>query len=73
MTEFNLDRVLGYSKKRSLTFQEFVDETVKTPLQCLHTSSSLIAEAVKHFGYKIVVRSGEPTISYQIFVVVWSW
>ncbi len=67
MNSFNFDRILGYSKKRSLSFNEFVTEAVNNPLQCLHTSSSLITEAVKHFGYEIVVRSGEPTINYKIF------
>lgn len=67
MNDFNFDRILGYSKKRSLSFREFVEEAVSNPWQCLHTSSSLIAEAVKHFGYEIVVRSGEPTINYKIF------
>ncbi len=67
MSEFDFRRALGYSKKRSLSFREFVQEAVENPLQCLHTSSSLIAEAVKHFGFEIVVRSGEPTISYKIF------
>jgi predicted Ser/Thr protein kinase len=67
MSEFNFDRVLGYSRKRSLSFREFVEEAARDPHTCLHTSSSLIAEAVKHFGYDIVVRSGEPTINYKIF------
>ena len=67
MNDFNFERVLGHSKKSSLSFREFVEEAVNNPLQCLHTSSSLIAEAVKHFGYEIVVRSGEPTINYQVF------
>ena len=67
MNEFNFDGVLGHSTRRSLSFREFVDEAAKNPLQSLHTSSSLIAEAVKHFGFEIVVRSGEPTISYKTF------
>jgi len=67
MSEFNFDRVLSYSKKRSLSFREFIEATASDPYTSLHTSSSLIAEAVKHFGYDIVVRSGEPTINYKIF------
>ena len=67
MKEFDFNGILGHSKKRSLNFREFVEAAVENPLQCLHTSSSLIAEAVQHFGYEIVVRSGEPTISYKIF------
>ena len=67
MNKFNFDGVLGHSTQCNLSFREFVDEAVKNPHQCLHTSSSLIAEAVKHFGYEIVVRSGEPTISYKTF------
>lgn len=67
MNEFNFDRILGYSRKRSLSLREFVEQAAGDPHTCLHTSSSLIAEAVKHFGYEIVVRSGEPTINYQVF------
>jgi hypothetical protein len=67
MNGFNFDSIMGHAKKRSLSFDEFISEVVKNPLQCLHTSSSLISEAVKHFGYEIVVRSGEPTINYRIF------
>ena len=67
MNEFNFDGVLGHSTQRSLSFREFVEKAAKNPHQSLHTSSSLIAEAVKHFGFKIVVRSGEPTISYKTF------
>ncbi len=67
MKDFNFERILGHSKKSSLSFREFVEETSNNPQQCLYTSSSLIAEAVKHFGYEIVVRSGEPTINYQVF------
>ncbi len=67
MKQFNFDGVLGHSTQRSLSFREFVDEVAKNPHQSLHTSSSLIAEAVKHFGFEIVVRSGEPTISYKTF------
>ncbi len=67
MKQFNFDGVLGHSTQHSLSFREFVDEVAKNPHQSLHTSSSLIAEAVKHFGFEIVVRSGEPTISYKTF------
>ncbi len=67
MNDFNFERILGHSKKSSLSFREFVEEASRNPQQSLHTSSSLIAEAVKHFGYEIVVRSGEPTINYQVF------
>ena len=67
MDQFNYRRLLGYSKVRSLSFSEFLDEACSAPQDCLHTSSSLISNAIKHFGYEIVVRSGEPTISYKIF------
>ncbi|MCP4993456.1 MAG: hypothetical protein GY934_06680, partial [Gammaproteobacteria bacterium] len=67
MNEFDFHSVLGYAKKRSLSFREFVQKATDNPLQCLHTSSSLIAEGVKHFGYQIVIRSGEPTLSYKLF------
>jgi predicted Ser/Thr protein kinase len=50
-----------------MKFSEFMEKLVADPRAYLHTSSSIISEAIKYFGYEIVVRSGEPTISYNIF------
>ncbi|PCI30429.1 MAG: hypothetical protein COB67_01925 [SAR324 cluster bacterium] len=67
MEELNLKELLGYHRKKSLRFSEFIETVVEDPDQYLQTSSSLISRAIQYFGYEIVVRSGEPTISYKIF------
>ena len=43
-----------------LYFAETLDTFLQDPERFLKTSSMLIADAIKHFGYKIVIRSGEP-------------
>jgi hypothetical protein len=63
----DLRSFLGGSKPRSLRFSEFVDAFTEDPLGCLRTSSTLISEAIQHFGFEIVVRSGEPAVSYNVF------
>ena len=63
----DLRSFLGGSKPQSLRFSEFVDAFVEDPLGCLRTSSTLISEAIQHFGFEIVVRSGEPAVSYNVF------
>jgi predicted Ser/Thr protein kinase len=50
-----------------MSFTEFLDKLIENPVDHLHTSSTIISNAIRHFGYKIVVRSGEPVISYNIF------
>ena len=67
MERFNIRDVLGYKRNKTLKFSEFVDEFIERPDDFLHTSSTLLTKAIKHFGYEIVVRSGEPVISYHIF------
>ncbi|MDJ0840844.1 MAG: hypothetical protein QNK37_30310 [Acidobacteriota bacterium] len=67
MTNHDIRGVLGYSRNRTLQFSEFVEEFIANPEGYLHTSPTLLASAIKHFGFKIVVRSGEPVISYDIF------
>lgn len=67
MGELNLKRLLGHYKKKSIKFSDFIAKFVEDPIGSTHTSSSLISEAIKHFGFEIVVRSGQPTISYHIF------
>lgn len=64
---FDLKNILGYTRSRTLSFGEFVEAFMSEPSNFLHTSSTMITEAIKHFDYKIVVRSGEPVISYEIF------
>lgn len=67
MTHLDYRKLLGPYRRRSMRFSEFLDHFVEDPVDCLRTSSALISEAIKHFGFEIVVRSGEPTISYRIF------
>lgn len=66
-SSFNYREMLGLHRRRTLRFSEFVEEFLEHPCDYLHTSSSLIAAAIKHFGFEIVVRSGEPVISYNVF------
>lgn len=63
----DLRSFLGSSKPRSLRFSDFVERFLEDPMGCLRTSSTLISEAIKHFGFEIVVRSGEPAVSYTVF------
>ncbi|MGK5094452.1 hypothetical protein WDW89_20855 [Deltaproteobacteria bacterium TL4] len=67
MEEFNYKVLLGASRKKNLKFTEFVEAFIQSPEGYLHTSASLISEAVKYFGFEIVIRSGEPVISYNVF------
>jgi len=67
MSEFDLKTVLGYTRKRTLRFEDFVQEFIQSPQEFLNTSSTLLTQAIQHFGFKIVVRAGEPIISYEIF------
>ncbi len=62
-----LKNLLSYRRNRTLRFPEFVEAFTKRPEDFLHTSSTLLSKAIQHFGFKIVVRSGEPIISYAIF------
>lgn len=50
-----------------MSFSGFVEMFLQNPEKYLKTSSTLIADAIKHFGYKIVIRSGEPVVSFDIF------
>ena len=67
MAPLDYRRLLARYRKKSLKFSEFIESFVRNPIDCLLTSSALISEAIKHFGFEIVVRSGEPTVSYNIF------
>jgi len=57
--QFNLERVLGYTRNKTLRFSEFISAFIEKPGDYLHTSATLLSQAIAHFGYKIVVRSGE--------------
>ena len=65
--QFNLERVLGYTRNKTLRFSEFMAAFIEKPEQYLHTSATLLSEAITSFDYTIVVRSGEPIISYDLF------
>jgi predicted Ser/Thr protein kinase len=67
MAEFDYRQLLGYTRRESLHFSQFVEVLMEHPKDCLRTSSALISEAIQHFGFDIVVRSGEPAVSYRIF------
>ena len=67
MNHFDAREMLGYTRKRTLRFSSFIEEFTENPHQFLRTSSNLLAQAIQYFGYEIVVRSGEPIISYRIF------
>ena len=67
MEGLNLKDLLNYQRKKSIRFSEFIDGVVNHPHDFLQTSASLIKSAIEYFGYEIVVRSGEPIISYNIF------
>jgi predicted Ser/Thr protein kinase len=65
--KMDLRSFLGGSRPRSLKFSEFIEVFIADPLGCLHTSSTLISQAIQSFGFEIVVRSGEPAVSYSVF------
>lgn len=65
--DFDYRSLLGYQRKRTLKFSEFVNAFLETPEDYLQTSATCISEAIKYFGFEIVVRSGEPVISYNVF------
>ncbi len=67
MKEFDYRQLLAHGLHQSLSFQEFIEKIVEDPNGALHTSSSLIYESIKYFGWEIVVQSGEPSIAYNIF------
>ena len=67
MVDFNYRKLLDYHLKQTMSFSEWVGLFTERPQDHLHTSSTLISEAIKYFGFEIVIRSGEPAISYNIF------
>jgi len=67
MNNFDYKELLSYHRLKNMKFSEYVERFIENPEPYLHTSSMLVAEAIKHFGYQIVVRSGEPVLSFNIF------
>jgi len=64
---FDYRQFLISPKAGSDSFSSFMEDLVATPKSFLYTSPSLVSDAIRSFGYKIVVRSGEPVINYSIF------
>ncbi|PCJ58504.1 MAG: hypothetical protein COA79_13395 [Planctomycetota bacterium] len=67
MTDPYLKSILNYHRRNNMTFTEFIDRFLEEPQKHLYTSSTLISESIRHFGFEIVVRAGQPVISYNIF------
>lgn len=65
--DFNYKDLLGFQKPKLLGFSEFIDMFTKNPEKYLSSSASLILDSIKHFGYEIIVRSGEPVLRYKVF------
>lgn len=65
--QFDYHQHLKYQKSGAMSFAEFIEVCIADPENALRVSSSLINDAIKYFGYEIVIRSGEPTICYSIF------
>ena len=59
--------LLGYRRKNTIHFSDFIRNLLDEPVIHLQTSSSIISAAIKYFGHEIVIRSGEPVISYNVF------
>jgi hypothetical protein len=64
-----LKDILNYYRRRSMSFTEFVENFIQHPEEHLLTSSNLISDTIKYFGFEIVVRAGQPMISYNIFKI----
>lgn len=67
METLKLKDLLGHRVKKIFRFPEFIEGVIQHPVDYLRTSSSLISNAIKFFGFEIVIRSGEPIISFNIF------
>jgi predicted Ser/Thr protein kinase len=66
MEEF-FKNLLKTNTKKDLKFSEFIDKLVSDPEPHLKTSTKLVLDAVKHFGYTIRLHSGKPFINYKVF------
>ena len=67
MADFDYRELLGYQRKTPMRFSQFIENFMENPDGMLKTSAAIILEAIKHFGYEIVVRSGEPILRYKVF------
>lgn len=65
--DINYKDLLAFQRAKLLSFSEFIDRFTDDPDKYLTSSASLILDAIKHFGYEIIVRSGEPVLRYKIF------
>jgi len=65
--EFDYKSLLGYKRGEPICFSQFIESFIEEPEGMLHTSAGLILEAIKHFGFEILIRSGEPILRYKIF------
>lgn len=64
---FDYRKFLINPKSDTESFSSFMNDMVEKPRSFLYTSPSLVADAIRSFGYQIVVKSGEPVINYSIF------
>lgn len=64
---FDYKKFLINTISSSKSFSSFMESLIEKPKSFLYTSPSLIADAIRSFGYKIVIRSGEPIVNYSIF------
>lgn len=64
---FNYRDLFEKKEGDTLKFSEFVGLLLDNPEKILVTSAQLIYAAIRHFGFRIVIRSGEPVISYNVF------
>ena len=58
---------LGWKKSETISFSNFIGQFIEDPQPFLRTSHTIIYEAIKSFGYKIVIRSGRPMFRYNLF------
>jgi len=72
MEQFDYKGLLSYTRRDNMSFSKFIELFLKNPERHLYTSANLIADAIKNFGYDIVIRHGEPTLSYKIFKDIFS-
>jgi len=66
-TEYTKELLSLSSSNKMISFGDFIDVFNEDPEKCMMTSHQLIHEAIKSFGFDLVVRRGEPAISYRLF------
>ena len=67
MEQLNIQQLLAYQRTKALTFSQFIEMLNENPEEHLQTSATLISKAINYYGFEIVVRGGEPVLSYNIF------